>query len=137
MISTKTAKSKQTGTSNCATTPKRRGAARKKAGAANLEKRSTRRKTAEPARPPRRDSKRQLCLNLLCRAEGASIEDLQQVTGWQTHTVRGFLSGQRSANSDWSWCRTNPTTSRVAIASSKRPRKPCRAKAQPRCLRSR
>jgi hypothetical protein len=93
MISTKTAKSKQTGTSNCATTPKRRGAARKKAGAANLEKRSTRRKTAEPARPPRRDSKRQLCLNLLCRAEGASIEDLQQVTGWQTHTVRGFLSG--------------------------------------------
>jgi Protein of unknown function (DUF3489) len=92
MINTKTAKSNQTRGSNHATTPKRRGAARKKAGAVSLEKRSTRRKTAEPSRPPRKDSKQQLCLNLLCRAEGASIEDLQKVTGWQAHTVRGFLS---------------------------------------------
>ena len=93
MISTKITKSNPTGRSNRATTPKRRGAARKKATAANLEELGTGTKTAEPSRPPGKDSKQQLCLNLLCRTEGASIENLQQVTGWQPHTVRGFLSG--------------------------------------------
>jgi len=44
-------------------------------------------------RPPRSDSKQQLCLDLLRRPEGASIEELRQATGWQAHSVRGFLSG--------------------------------------------
>ena len=94
MISSKTAKSKQTSKPSRATTPKHRGALKEITGAPNLGKRSTRRTcVAEPARPPRKESKQQLCLALLCRAEGASIEELQEATGWQAHTVRGFLSG--------------------------------------------
>ena len=29
---------------------------------------------------------------LLCRAEGVTVGELQALTGWQRHTVRGFLS---------------------------------------------
>jgi hypothetical protein len=32
-------------------------------------------------------------LKLLQRKKGASITDLREVTGWQAHSVRGFLSG--------------------------------------------
>lgn len=32
-------------------------------------------------------------LQLLNRPEGASIEDMMQVTAWQQHSVRGFLAG--------------------------------------------
>jgi hypothetical protein len=39
------------------------------------------------------NSKQQTCLNLLSRPGGASIEELQQATGWQEHSVRGFLAG--------------------------------------------
>jgi hypothetical protein len=38
-------------------------------------------------------SKQQLCLELLGRSDGASVEELQAATGWQAHSVRGFLSG--------------------------------------------
>jgi hypothetical protein len=41
----------------------------------------------------RKQTKQQTCLDLLGRQEGATIEDLQQVTGWQKHSVRGFLAG--------------------------------------------
>jgi len=30
---------------------------------------------------------------LLLRPEGASVEDMMAATGWQTHSVRGALSG--------------------------------------------
>ena len=32
-------------------------------------------------------------LSLLSRSEGASIEEMMQVTDWQQHSVRGFLAG--------------------------------------------
>ena len=38
-------------------------------------------------------SKTARILKLLRRKKGASIGDLQDVTGWQAHSVRGFLSG--------------------------------------------
>jgi Protein of unknown function (DUF3489) len=38
-------------------------------------------------------SKQQLCLELLRRPDGARVEELQAATGWQPHSVRGFLSG--------------------------------------------
>ena len=41
----------------------------------------------------RKQTKQQTCLDLLGRREGATIEDLQQATGWQKHSVRGFLAG--------------------------------------------
>jgi hypothetical protein len=38
-------------------------------------------------------TKQQTCLDLLSRQEGATIEELQAATGWQQHSVRGFLAG--------------------------------------------
>jgi hypothetical protein len=29
---------------------------------------------------------------LVCRPEGATLREIQQATGWQRHSVRGFLS---------------------------------------------
>jgi len=48
-------------------------------------------RTAGQAAQPR--TKTEACLALLVRPEGASIAELQQATGWQAHSVRGFLSG--------------------------------------------
>jgi hypothetical protein len=47
-------------------------------------------RTTPPIEPR---TKTEACLALLVRAEGASIAELQQVTGWQAHSVRGFLAG--------------------------------------------
>ena len=33
-------------------------------------------------------------IELLRRKEGATLGDLTKATGWQPHSVRGFLSGQ-------------------------------------------
>lgn len=38
-------------------------------------------------------SKIKLCLDLLRRSEGVTVQDLIAATGWQAHSVRGFLSG--------------------------------------------
>ena len=40
-----------------------------------------------------KQTKQQTCLDLLGRREGATIEDLEEATGWQKHSVRGFLAG--------------------------------------------
>jgi hypothetical protein len=69
--------------------------------------------TKRKAAPPRRTKKRKLsratgkrrkrgakqvqtkkaiCLALLSRSDGASIADIQDATGWQAHSVRGFLA---------------------------------------------
>ncbi|MGE3474519.1 MAG: DUF3489 domain-containing protein [Rhodospirillaceae bacterium] len=39
-------------------------------------------------------SKASICIGLLTRKEGATIADLQKATGWQSHSVRGFLSSK-------------------------------------------
>jgi hypothetical protein len=93
MISTKTTKSNETGTSNRARAPKRHGASMKKVTATHLGKRARRRMRAEAPQTPRKESKQQICLALLSRPEGASMEELQKSTGWQPHSVRGFLAG--------------------------------------------
>ena len=41
----------------------------------------------------KKQTKQQICLDLLGRKEGAAIEELQAATGWQQHSVRGFLAG--------------------------------------------
>lgn len=38
-------------------------------------------------------SKIEFCLDLLRRSGGATVQDLMAATGWQAHSVRGFLSG--------------------------------------------
>jgi len=41
----------------------------------------------------RKQTKQAACLALLRGADGASIDELQKATGWQAHSVRGFLAG--------------------------------------------
>ena len=40
-----------------------------------------------------RTSKQDIVLRLLRQEQGASIEELMTATGWQKHSVRGFMSG--------------------------------------------
>jgi hypothetical protein len=41
----------------------------------------------------REGSKTEKVLEMLKRPDGASLKDLMKATGWQPHSVRGFLSG--------------------------------------------
>ena len=38
-------------------------------------------------------TKQAIILGLLRRKSGASLDDIMAATGWQAHSVRGFLSG--------------------------------------------
>jgi Protein of unknown function (DUF3489) len=72
--------------------------AKKAAGRAKAPKQQRRRKSTVGSRngtkpASGRQSKQQTCLDLLGRREGATIEDLEAATGWQKHSVRGFLAG--------------------------------------------
>ena len=46
-----------------------------------------------PPPAPTRTTKKQICIGLLKRRKGAIIQELQDATGWQAHSVRGFVSG--------------------------------------------
>src|SRR5579864_4492287 len=53
-------------------------------------------RTRKPKRPSRatvrKGTKTAKILALLGRADGASVQELRKATGWQAHSVRGFLS---------------------------------------------
>jgi hypothetical protein len=56
-----------------------------------------------PTTPPlenglRQGSKSAQVLDLLKRPNGATAKELTQATGWQPHSVRGFLSGTVGKN---------------------------------------
>ena len=44
------------------------------------------------ARPPREFSKKAIVIELLKRAEGATLKEIMAATAWQKHSVRGFIS---------------------------------------------
>ena len=76
----------------------RRFNVKKRSERAKAPKRQTRRTrvvgTRSRTKPAtNKQTKQQTCLDLLNRQEGATIEELQVVTGWQQHSVRGFLAG--------------------------------------------
>lgn len=60
-----------------------------------MAKQATTRKRAAPSAKPAKPgkSKTDIILGLLRRKSGASIEEMGKATGWQAHSVRGFLSG--------------------------------------------
>jgi hypothetical protein len=45
------------------------------------------------AKPAREGSKKAIVLDMLRRTEGATLTDIMTATGWQAHSVRGFISG--------------------------------------------
>jgi hypothetical protein len=54
--------------------------------------RSKRRHTA-PAAAKEAGSKKAEVIDLMRRSNGASLAEIMELTGWQAHTVRGFVSG--------------------------------------------
>jgi hypothetical protein len=57
------------------------------------EQKTTRAKKAPKANGVREGSKTAIVLDLLKRAGGVTSKELMETTGWQPHSVRGFLSG--------------------------------------------
>ena len=47
---------------------------------------------AEP-KAPREASKKTIVLDLLRRADGATMAEIAEATSWQKHSIRGFISG--------------------------------------------
>src|SRR5499433_4246483 len=47
----------------------------------------------EPPSDAKRPSKQEEVIAMLCRPEGATVDEVANVTGWQRHTVLGVFSG--------------------------------------------
>lgn len=50
-------------------------------------------RSSKSATTANKESKSAKVIRLLKRAEGASLKELMKATGWQAHSVRGYLSG--------------------------------------------
>jgi len=61
------------------------------ASAKNRTATAPRTETTTPA--PQDASKKAVVISLLRREGGATLADLMHATGWQAHSVRGFISG--------------------------------------------
>jgi hypothetical protein len=62
--------------------------------AAPKKAKATKGATAKDATPTTREgSKKAIVLELIRRADGASLKEIAAATDWQSHSIRGFISG--------------------------------------------
>jgi hypothetical protein len=75
--------------------PKRKAKAARKTKAAKTTKPAAKAgKSAKPKSASKpKDTKKELVLGRLRRKEGATIAEIAKATGWQNHSIRGFISG--------------------------------------------
>lgn len=87
----KATKKGKTGARSAHVAPKQAKAAKK---ASTAKKAPTAKKDAKAVKPATREgSRKEAILALLQRDTGATLAELMKTTGWQAHSVRGFLSG--------------------------------------------
>jgi hypothetical protein len=74
--------------------PKKVARASKAPKGRKTPKKTTRRakKAPQAERRPRAESKGAQILGLIGRAKGATLAEIMTATGWQAHSVRGFIS---------------------------------------------
>jgi sRNA-binding protein len=89
--SSKKASTKKAGAPKAAKAPKGAKAAAPKKGA-KAAKKAAKPAPAKKARAPRAESKKAEVLELMRRAKGATLAEIAASTGWQKHTIRGFVS---------------------------------------------
>lgn len=91
----KSAKTKTPRKTPKAASAKKTGATAKKPAKQVRAARSKAAKSASAAAPAktRPETKQAILIARLQRKEGATIAELVQATGWQTHSVRGAISG--------------------------------------------
>jgi len=71
---------------------------KKPAKGAKLAKNAKRSKTAKPGKKPaakpaaEHTNKKAEVIAMMKRAKGATLAEIMKATGWQAHTVRGFVS---------------------------------------------
>ena len=71
------------------------------APAAPKKAKAAKRATAKDAAPTARDgSKKAIVLDMLRRADGATLKNIMEATDWQAHSVRGFISGSLGKKMD-------------------------------------
>jgi hypothetical protein len=74
--------------------PKRKAKATKKAKAAKTTRQAGKApKSAKAKSTKPNDTNKELVLGLLRRKGGATIAEIAKATGWQNHSIRGFISG--------------------------------------------